>query len=111
MPREFSRTERINEQIKRSLGALLRDYCSAEDLLSVTEVDVSPDCRQALVYVSTLARTEEDKAALCRDLNEAAARLRHALAAQLNMRRTPRLRFRYDDTAERGSRIDTLLKD
>jgi ribosome-binding factor A len=110
MPREFSRTERVNEQIKRSLSTLLRDYRPVDDLLTVTGVDVSPDFRQALVYVSALAPKEEDKTALCRDLNEAAPRLRHALAGQLNLRRTPRLRFRFDAASDRGARIDALLK-
>lgn len=111
MPREFSRTRRVGEQIKRSLSNILCGKAYVDVMLTVTDVEVSPDFHHAEVLVSALGVDAQERVRLCKELNHAAARLRHELAAQLNLRHTPRLHFRYDESVERGARIEALLKD
>jgi ribosome-binding factor A len=111
MPREFSRTRRVSEQIKRTLSNILCGKSYGDVMLTVTDVNVSPDFHQAEVLVAALGVEAEDQAHLCKVLNQDAARLRHELATHLNLRHTPRLHFRYDQSIARGARIDALLKD
>ena len=81
-----------------------------EILQTLTGVDLSPDLRQARVYVSRLG-TEADREAAVAALNHAVAFLRHAVAERARLRFTPALRFVADATIERGSRVEALLQE
>lgn len=107
------RTERINSQLREEISDLLRR--SMKDpriggLVSITEVDVSPDLRQAKVYVSVLG-TEEEKLATFEALKAAARYLQRELRARLKMRRMPELRFMHDESLEEGARMLSLLQE
>lgn len=107
------RTERINDLLQEEISELLRrqvkDPRLADLVITVTEVDVSPDLRQAKVFVSVMGSEEEQDEAF-RALHAAAAFLRRELHKRLDLRRTPDLLFRRDDTLERAARIDALLR-
>lgn len=111
MPREFSRTLRINSQIQRELTALIREELNDPRVagVTVTEADVSPDLRQARITVSVLGSDEELKAAV-KGLNHAAAKLRHGLGTRLKLRLTPNLRFVADVALREGDRISAMLR-
>ena len=107
------RTDRINSQLREEISDLLRR--SMKDpriggLVSITEVDVSPDLRQAKVYVSVLG-TEEEKLATFEALNAAARFLQRELRRRLKMRRTPELTFMQDESLEEGARMLSLLQE
>lgn len=100
------------DQIQRELGDLLREVKDprvAHGLLTVSGVDVSPDLRNARVYITALAC--EDPAAAVAGLNDAAGFLRGRLARRLRMRGVPVLRFRHDETPEKADRVTRLLRD
>jgi ribosome-binding factor A len=112
MPREFSRTRRVSEQLKRELGRLILDEIKDPRVVmtSVTGVDVSPDLRNARVFISTLELAEgADRAAAVSALNHAAGFLRDELGRSLRLRRVPELNFEVDDSLERGSRVSALI--
>ena len=75
----------------------------------VTEVRVSPDLKQARVYVS-VAGDEAEQAAALKGLTTAAGFIRHELSERLAMRRTPELFFVLDRSEEYGRHIDDLLR-
>ena len=107
------RTERINSQLREEISDLLRRSIKdprISGLVTITEVDVSPDLRQAKVYVSVLG-TEEEKLATFEGLNAAARYLQRELRMRLKMRRTPELTFMHDESLEEGARILSLLQD
>ena len=110
MPREFSRTKRVAEQIKRELAPLIQRAANENrlGLLTVTSVDVSADLRNARIYVTHLGGDVDHDGALAA-LGECKSRLRHHLAVNLRMRVTPSLSFRFDESLERGARISSLL--
>ncbi len=77
--------------------------------VSVTEVDVSPDLRRAVVYVRPLLA--EQKEGLAEALNENTRRIRGVIAPALrNLKTMPRLEFRLDTAADYGAHIDELLR-
>ena len=78
--------------------------------MTLTGVDLSPDLRCAKVYVSRLGSAPEREAAV-QALNHAAAFLRGAVASRARLRFTPTLQFVSDETIERGSRVEEILRD
>ena len=79
-------------------------------MLSVTDAEVSRDFAVADVYVSSVAATDESaQQELVAVLTRAAGFLRSAVAKRQGWRKTPRLRFHYDDLPERGARIGALI--
>ncbi len=108
------RTERVNELLRTELSKLIqrnvKDPRIAEGLTSITEVQVAPDLRNAVVYISHLGRPEERDdvlAGLARASHFLQAELRHRLA----MRAVPGLHFRFDPSIERGARLASLINE
>lgn len=89
----------------------LRDPALAGVSLTVTEVRMSPDLKQATVYVSPLgASIDEDKhPEIFKALGHAAPHLRHLLGQKIDMKFTPALIFRSDERFAEARRIDELL--
>lgn len=78
-------------------------------LATVTEVRMTPDLKQARVYVSVLGTESEQRDAL-KGLHSAAGFIRHELSERLQIRRAPELFFVLDRSEEYGHRIDELLR-
>lgn len=78
-------------------------------MVTVTEVRVSPDLKQARVYVSVLGSDAEQQSTL-KGLEAAAGFIRHELAERLRMRRSPEMLFVLDHSEEYGQRIEQLLR-
>jgi ribosome-binding factor A len=111
MTKSFKRTDRVSAQLRRELGALVHEAVRELGLpsVSVSDVEVSRDLAHAKVFVTAL---EPGRAAeAMKGLKEAARELRYRLAQALRMRHVPELHFHYDDSVDRGERIDQLLRD
>ena len=78
-------------------------------LASITGVDVSPDLHFARVYISGL--NEDDTQNAVEQLQHARGAARRFLGQRIRLRYTPELDFKYDDTAMRASRIESILHD
>jgi ribosome-binding factor A len=108
--KEYPRTRRIAEQLKRELAELLRS--EADDprlaLVSITSVVVSRDLAHAKVYV-TLLGYEDQRAQVVDALNGLAPELRRLLGRMLRLRVIPRLVFSYDEVIERGAALSALI--
>ncbi len=103
-----SRGLRVADQIQRDLAELvvreLRD--PRVGLVTLTEVEITPDYAYATVYFSTL--TGKPKEAT-QALNEAAGFLRNLLFKRLSIHTVPTLRFKYDASTERGAEMSALI--
>lgn len=110
MPREFGRNVRVASQLQRELAELLRsDHKDPRlGMITVSDVEVTRDLSVAKVFVSFLG-AQQDAAASLAILAEKAPALRHAVGAAMRMRSIPELRFLYDDSLERGFKMDALL--
>jgi len=106
------RHERIAEEIMHEVGAMLAGELKDPRLavtLIVTEVRVTPDLKQARIYVSVLG-TEAEQTAALKGLSAAEGFIRHELTERLLMRRTPELHFVLDRSEEYGQHIEELLR-
>jgi ribosome-binding factor A len=106
------RTERVNDLLQEELSAIiqreLKDPRLGEGLLTVTEVRVSPDLRQATAYVSHMGDLAE-RSGILRALESASHWIHGELVRRLKMRHVPEIAFEFDPTIERGARIAALL--
>ena len=81
-------------------------------LMSITDVRVSRDLSVADVYVSSLsAATDADRASLIGALQNAAGFIRSKVAERNGLRKTPSLRFHYDDLLESGPLLEALIEE
>lgn len=105
------RTERVADLIRRTLAEMLLHKLRDPRLgfVSVTAVEVAPDLSNARIFVSSLDG-EAKSATLLSVLRRAAPFLRHELAPVLQLREVPTLSFAYDDSIERGARVEELLR-
>ena len=105
------RMERVNQLLREELSHLtqreLKDPRLAT-LMTITEVDVSPDLRHARVYVSVMGEAEEQQAAIDA-LSAAAGFLRRGLRGRLKLRNIPDLQFHRDRAMEHGSHLLALI--
>lgn len=105
------RTERvadiIREEIAQIVGYELED--PRLTMVTVTDVRLSGDKRDANVYVTVAGNEDEHKLALAA-LQRAAPYVRKQLGLSLNLPRTPELHFVRDRVEEEGERVDQLLR-
>ena len=80
-------------------------------LVSVTKADVSPDLKNAKIYISVLAKDKAEASATFDTIKEHAGFIRYELAHMMQMRTVPELHFLCDDTMEYGDKIDRLIKE
>jgi len=110
MPREFSRTRRVGEQMQRELAELVRAELKDPRLGMVTiqAVEVTRDLGHAKVFFTVLgnAGTVAETQAV---LQHAAGFLRGELGRRMVLRGVPQLHFVYDESVERGTRLSHLI--
>ena len=105
------RNERTSKLIQREISGLLKREVNdprLSELISVTEVSLSPDFKYAKIFVSILGN-ETNKRDMLAGFNTASGFLRRELASRLKMRHVPQLSFHYDDSIERGARLLKLI--
>jgi ribosome-binding factor A len=101
---------RVSELVHIRLSDLLEHKSRDPRLamVTITDVEVTPDAMRANVYFSVLGGKEAREEAL-EGLRSAAGWLRRELGQQLRLRNIPELVFRYDPSVERGERISAIL--
>ena len=106
------RLERVNEVIKRELSEIVSReiHFSAQILVTIHAVAISPDLRQCQVYVSVIGKPEQ-KSQVLADLEERRASLQRELSRRVVLKYTPHLYFKLDDSIERGSRVLEIMQD
>jgi ribosome-binding factor A len=106
------RVARLNEQLKRELTALLQFEVRDPriGMVTITDVEVSPDLYHAKVYYTLLGGRDERATAL-EGLRAAAGFLRTEIGRRMHIRRTPELHFALDETLDHAARIEQLLRE
>lgn len=106
---------RVGEEIRHRLSEILmREEVRDPDLLgrsiTVTQVQISPDMKNALVYARPLAGDADVSKKAIAALNRSAGFLRGRLGRELTIRHTPELRFAFDESFDRAEALDRLLR-
>jgi ribosome-binding factor A len=104
------RSGRIADLIRHELANVLREEVRDPRLgfVTVTSVDLSPDLRNARVFVTVLGQDEQQA---LRALKRATPFLRRSLAVRAGLRYTPELNFLFDSSVATGSRVEDLLRE
>ncbi|HEX5537156.1 MAG TPA: 30S ribosome-binding factor RbfA [Sphingobium sp.] len=108
------RVLKVGEQVRHVLADILQrgdvhDDVLSRHLVSVTEVRMSPDLRQATVFVKPLLGKDED--AVLKALRTNTAYLQREVAKRVKTKFAAKLKFVSDESFEEGSHIDALLRD
>lgn len=105
------RVRKIQEFIKQEVSNMLLYDLKDPSLgfVTVTEVKVTGDLREATVYVSLFGKGEEKKKSL-EALNKAKGFVRRELGQRLKIYYTPEITFEQDTSLDYGMHIDGLLK-
>ena len=109
--KSFKRTDRVSAQLRRELGTIVHAAARDHGLpsTSVSDVEVTRDMAHAKVFVTVFEPGRAKEAV--KALKALAPELRYQLAQAVKMRHVPELHFHYDESLDRGERIDTLLRD
>ena len=110
MAKEYKRSQRVTEQIRRELAELLR--LEVKDprigLITLTDVEISPDYAHAKVFFTSM-QGEEGLDEILHGLRRASGFLRRELGRRVRIHTTPELHFHYDASVAEGSRLSQLI--
>ena len=106
--KSFSRKDRVSEQVRRELAELIRTELKDPrvGMVSITDVEVTPDYAHAKVYYTVLAAEPE---VAQRVLDEKAGWFHSQLFKLLHIHTVPTLRFFHDPHLERGIAMSRLI--
>ncbi|MBX3699741.1 MAG: 30S ribosome-binding factor RbfA [Dokdonella sp.] len=109
--KSFNRSDRVSAELRRELAVLVHAAVREHALpsVSVSDVEVTRDLDVATIYVTALLGDEGPAAT--KALNALAKDFRRELSRMMKLRRVPELRFRYDDSVDKGERIEQLLRE
>lgn len=109
MPKEYSRSQRMAEQVRREVAEIARDNIKDPRMgfLSFTEVRMSRDLSHAVIYCSVFESEQQNETIEL--LNRAVGVFRKELARRIRARIVPTLKFVADESITRGAAMDNLI--
>ena len=112
MPKEYSRSQRVVEQIHRELAEMIR--LEVKDprvgFITISGVEITPDYAHAKVFFTSMTG-EAEVPEILQGLRRAGGFLRRELGRRMRIHTIPELRFHYDRSVEEGARLSRLIDD
>ncbi|MEW9796626.1 30S ribosome-binding factor RbfA [Alteromonas sp. CYL-A6] len=113
MAREFSRTDRVAQQIHKEVASILQNEYKHRvgdiPLITVSDVDVSRDLAHAKIFITVYGDDDEQAKLVIKGLEENKGFVRSLLARRIRMRSVPHLHFLRDASITEGMRISNLV--
>ena len=111
---KVSRTSRLDSEYQKAIASIingsLKNKCpDLSGLISVTKASVSPDLKNARVFISIYNKDEAAKSNTFKTIRENAGFIRHELAQVMRMRTVPFLQFVLDNSMEYGAHMEELF--
>ena len=108
--RGFARSERVNDQIQRDLSDIIRSELKDPrvGMVTLTAVEVTPDYAHATVFFTQLEGKNSIEDTLF-GLQKAAGFLRSELGKRIKIHQIPQLKFKFDESLERGIALSALI--
>lgn len=105
------RQERIERILEREISNIIMTEVKDDRLkfVTITKVSITNDLSIATVYYTVIGN-EEQKVSTSENLLEAKGFIRSSLSKKLDIRKTPELKFKYDESIEYGDKIEQILK-
>lgn len=109
MNKSFSRADRVAEQVRRDLAALIQNELKDPRvrMVSLTAVELTPDYAHAKVFFTTLETAHLDE--IHAGLKRASGFLRRELGRRIHIHTLPQLHFVHDASLERGAALSELI--
>ena len=105
-----NRLARVNELIQRELGTILqRDFEFPGVLVTINEVDITPDLKHCHVYIGVLGPAK-DQEAIAEKIAAKRSHLQKRLMDRITLKQTPYLHFKLDHSVERGVRVTSIME-
>lgn len=107
-----NRISRINDEMMKELSQIIRFEVKdprINAMTSVIRVDTTTDLKYCKVFVSVLGN-EEEKQNVMKGLKNASGFIRHLIAERVNLRFTPELQFKLDESTEYAIRMNELIE-
>ncbi|GAB1425971.1 MAG: 30S ribosome-binding factor RbfA [Thauera sp.] len=112
MPKEYSRSQRVVEQIHRELAEMIR--LEVKDprvgFITISGVEITPDYAHAKVFFTSMTG-EAEVPEILQGLRRAGGFLRRELGRRMRIHTIPELHFHYDRSVEEGARLSRLIDD
>lgn len=107
----YNRIDRISEEVKKELSAIVRELKDPRitTVVSVVNVSVTKDLRFAKAYISVLGDEKIQKGVMDA-LKSASGFIRKEIGRRVNLRNTPEFTFELDNSIEYGAHINEVLK-
>ncbi len=113
MSKQYSRAQRVGDQIQRELAVMIPREVKDPRLgfVTLTGVEVSRDLGHAKIFITLMNSDDAEVIQSNVDvLNEAAGYLRMLLGKAIKIRSIPQLHFRYDESISRGAYLSSLIE-
>jgi len=110
MPKDYSRTRRVGEQVQREMAQLVQQEIKDPrlGLITISAVKLSRDMSHANVFFTVLDEEHPIEETL-KILEGAAGFLRHELAKRMQLRIVPHIHFKYDESISYGNDLSALI--
>jgi ribosome-binding factor A len=103
------RIERVSKLVQQQLGEIIQQLNLMNcGFVTVTSAEVSPDLKDARVYIGVIGKPEQKHNAIAA-LTAEHSRIQHELSRRIILKYTPRLRFLLDETESHAQHIEHLL--
>lgn len=102
------RNERVRKALMKEIADILQRDVKTPCLVSVMDVEVSHDNSYAKVFYSVFG-TEEQKTKTKEIIEHSTSKIRYEVGKRIRLRLTPELRFIFDDSVERGTKVTELI--
>lgn len=111
MAKEFSRSDRVAQQMKREVAVILQREMKDPRvrMATVSDVRVSGDLMYAKVYVTLMDNDPATVKDTIKVLNKAKGFFRSMIGKAMQLRAVPEISFFYDKTLEEGMRLSNLI--
>jgi ribosome-binding factor A len=111
MAKEFSRTQRVSQQLQKEIAMILQREVrdSRLGMVTISDVEVSRDLSYAKVFVTFLCVGEQTPESSLAALREHEVSIRMMLGKRIRLRLTPEVKFFYDSTLVEGMRMSNLV--
>lgn len=102
------RNERVRKTLMKEIADILQKDIKTPSMVSVLDVEVSHDNSFAKIYYSVFG-SEEQKEKTIEAVEKNTPKIRYEIGKRIRLRLTPELRFIYDDSIERGTKVTDLI--
>ncbi|RZO11991.1 MAG: 30S ribosome-binding factor RbfA [Verrucomicrobiaceae bacterium] len=99
---------RVRELLKREIGTLISQDYSFNGLVTVNDVDVTPDLRNGHVFIGVIG-SDQEKTKVVSTLNKERGMIQKKISKRVVMKFTPKLHFKSDESIERGVRTLNVI--